>query len=534
MNLSYAYDYTGNIINLTDPLTYPDGKSRSRIYKYDDLDRLIEADSESYGGNVVYQYDKIGNMTYNCKYGHYTYDPDHPHAVKEIKKTDGTLAAQYVYDDNGNMVNSYSYDRNGVPEPDEDRVLTYNYDNMPTSILRNGSTTDSDYDANGQRVKKASQTGTTIYVGNLYECTGGVCTNYIMSGTQIIAQINTSGTYYFHTDHLGSSSIITDSSGSQVEDIYYYPYGEIKTNVGSTNVRYKFTGKEYDSEDGLYYYGARYYDPKLARFISADTIVPLPFYPISLNRYAYAYNNPIRVIDLDGHYGEYYDYSSDNWWSSMESDGSYDYSYSYQNNYSDRSFVTQTYSYPVFSTPALTSYSSNSQSYGWGGRSSSSDISFNMYAANTNGTSTGTGLGGYGGSGNLNGSSLLFNGENIYWYNDQGQSIKEYPSVSGPYGKGRLPQGSYIGDNLRIRNDKAMTCPDGGWSLDLTPNFETDRTLLRIHPDGNITGTLGCIGVNCTASGLLYNNLKYYFNLGNSSIPVIVNYNLKVNLGDNK
>jgi RHS repeat-associated protein len=79
-------------------------------------------------------------------------------------------------------------------------------------------------------------------------------------------------------------------------------------------VRHKFTGQEWDAETDLYYYGARYYDPKLARFISADTIVPEPFYLQSLNRYAYCVNNPVVLRDLDGHdWDSFSNWASDTW-----------------------------------------------------------------------------------------------------------------------------------------------------------------------------------------------------------------------------
>jgi RHS repeat-associated protein len=330
MNLAYdQYDNGGNITHITDSINYPGGISRTRSYVYDDLDRLIEADSPAYSGKLLYQYDKIGNMTYNCKYGYYYYDdPNHVHAVTTIKKTDGTL------------VNSYSYDPNGNMYAGAGRGLTYDYDNRPTHITANGVIVDSVYDANGQRVKKSASGSTTIYIGQTYECTGTQCTKYIISGTQIIAQISAAGTYYYHSDHLGSSSIITNASGSKAEDIFYYPYGETQTNSGSVNVKYKYTGKEFDGEDGLYYYGARYYDPKLARFISADTIVPLPFYPISLNRYAYAYNNPIILKDLDGHLTFCWEGCSDD--SSGDYDDSGDYSTS---NYGSTAQTTVTATY---------------------------------------------------------------------------------------------------------------------------------------------------------------------------------------------
>ena len=62
---------------------------------------------------------------------------------------------------------------------------------------------------------------------------------------------------YYHTDHLGSSNIVTNTTGSKAEEIYYYPYGASRTDTGSVNVRHKYTGQERDGETGLYYYGAR-------------------------------------------------------------------------------------------------------------------------------------------------------------------------------------------------------------------------------------------------------------------------------------
>jgi len=109
-------------------------------------------------------------------------------------------------------------------------------------------------------------------------------------------------TYYYHTDHLGSSNVITDGAGNMVREIYYMPYGASNTVSGSIDVRHKFTGQELDDETGLYYYGARYYDPAIGRFISADTIVPNFADPQSLNRYSYVRNNPIIYTDPSGNH----------------------------------------------------------------------------------------------------------------------------------------------------------------------------------------------------------------------------------------
>ncbi len=233
-------------------------------------------------------------MTYNCKYGYYYYDdPNHKHAVTRIEK-------------NGQTIDTYQYDANGNMTGGAGRTLTYDYDNRPTSILYNNKATVNVYDAFGNRARKMVPSQTqdiTTYIGQLYECNSntGDCTKYIFAGEQRIANIKGAETYYYHTDHLQSSNIVTDKNGTKVEDIYYYPYGEIRTDTGTLSVRHKFTGHEYDAETGLIYMGARYYDPKLARFISADTIVPMPFYPQTLNRYSYAINNPIVLRELDGH-----------------------------------------------------------------------------------------------------------------------------------------------------------------------------------------------------------------------------------------
>ncbi|RJQ49599.1 MAG: hypothetical protein C4538_02020 [Nitrospiraceae bacterium] len=285
-----------NIMQIIDNVNH----SKDRTFKYDELDRLIEADSPSYGGKLIYQYDEIGNMTYNCKYGYYLYeDPKHKHAVTRILKNGNTVAS-YIYDDNGNMEKEYSYNNNGVATLKRD--ITYDYDNKAESIMANGNAVANQYDAFGNRIQKLAGS-ITKYIGQIYECTGSECSKYIFAGTQRIAEVRGADTYYYHTDHLQSSHVITDQTGANVEQVSYYPYGDMNgPHTGSVNLRYKYAGHEYEgAEIGLYYMGARYYDPKLGRFISADTIVPEPFYPQSLNRYAYAYNNPVMLRDLDGH-----------------------------------------------------------------------------------------------------------------------------------------------------------------------------------------------------------------------------------------
>lgn len=163
------------------------------------------------------------------------------------------------------------------------------------------------YDGDGGRVKKellasdGSLITSIIYIGGLYEKTGSQVTKYILLGDQRIAQKDSSGTSFIHTDHLGSSNVVTDSLGNKIQLLQYTPYGTVSRSEGSKDVSHKFTGQRFDDTTGLYFYNARYYDPELGRFISPDTIVPSPSNPQDLNRYTYANNNPINYVDPTGH-----------------------------------------------------------------------------------------------------------------------------------------------------------------------------------------------------------------------------------------
>jgi RHS repeat-associated protein len=108
-----------------------------------------------------------------------------------------------------------------------------------------------------------------------------------------------------------STSGIVNTSGVIASTISYFPFGLTRTSTGTLPTDMLFTGQRKvatDPLDGLYYYNARYYDAKIGRFISADTIVPDPVNPQALNRYSYCLNNPLKFTDPTGHY---------NWWGEM-------------------------------------------------------------------------------------------------------------------------------------------------------------------------------------------------------------------------
>jgi RHS repeat-associated protein len=86
-----------------------------------------------------------------------------------------------------------------------------------------------------------------------------------------------------------------------VHELRYSPLGDIANSDGASPLRHTFTGQESDAETGLLYYRSRYYDPKLGRFLSPDSLIPDRHGPQSWNRYAYVLNNPLRYADPSGH-----------------------------------------------------------------------------------------------------------------------------------------------------------------------------------------------------------------------------------------
>jgi len=151
--------------------------------------------------------------------------------------------------------------------------------------------------------------GVTVYLGAVEVHISGtqrLTTTYYFAGGQRIAMRKAGVVYYLHGDHLGSASLATDASGAKVSEMRYTPYGEVRPGLEGTGLPTdrRFTGQRREAGLGLYDYGARYYDPALGRFIQADTMVPSPANPQSLNRYAYVLNNPLRYTDPSGHYSE--------------------------------------------------------------------------------------------------------------------------------------------------------------------------------------------------------------------------------------
>lgn len=217
-------------------------------YTYDEMDRISSASGLGFdwdgNGNMVYKHD--GVYAWN-----YTFDA--LNRLKRVEK-DGGLSALYTYDAGGRRVRSW--------------------DTVDGSI---------DYVYSGLSV--------------IDEVCGGVHERHIYAGGMHIAS-NTTGTIqYYHVDHLGSTRLKTNSTGGVVYESNYEPFGVSSGESGDED--YRYTGKPEDTT-GLYYFGARYYDPDTGRFITRDTVFGSLSDPQSQNRYVYCRNNPQKYVDPDG------------------------------------------------------------------------------------------------------------------------------------------------------------------------------------------------------------------------------------------
>ncbi|MBU7015824.1 MAG: hypothetical protein HXS43_13445 [Theionarchaea archaeon] len=180
---------------------------------------------------------------------------------------------------------------------------SYDYENRPLSVKKDGQVTEEYfYDGDGKRIKKVDDNSERIYISGglnvLYEVntTTQMEAVYIYGPTGQLAKKVNDITEYYHTDHLGSTRLVTSENGVTTEEIMYKPFGG---QLNETEERYTYNGKELD-ETGLYFYGARYYDPVIGRFISRDPLTGKRESPQTLNRYAYCLNNPLKYIDPAG------------------------------------------------------------------------------------------------------------------------------------------------------------------------------------------------------------------------------------------
>ena len=347
---TFSFDAIGNMKEKLSTTNIPGSQGNSYPkaeldydlnYEYDPAyaHRLIHA------GTRYYRYDANGNITAE-KDGPFTDEEEFTFTYSYFENED-VYGADYGFGldapketEQANPQDLFAYRRN----------YTWNERNLLTKSSDRNFTVHYRYGDDGQRALKYTDEGRseTLYFNNFFTIhiptqdqnnpQGLRVHKHIFVGNSrlVTAMTHTDNSgdneeqkakrYYYHSDHLGSAQFVTDWKGRQYEHIEYTPYGELwieEVAAGLDKLPFRFTGKELDEETGLYYYGARYLDPKYSRWLSGDPAlgeyIPqapvndeakkhnenLPgmggvFNVVNLHVYHYAGNNPIKYTDPDG------------------------------------------------------------------------------------------------------------------------------------------------------------------------------------------------------------------------------------------
>jgi RHS repeat-associated protein len=280
-DFQYQFNAVGNITQMTDG-------AGAHNYSYDPLDRLTAATHPDQT-NESYTFDDVGNRTASHQGSSYSYQ-----AFNHLVAANGT---SFGYDANGNL--------SSKTEASGSWAYSWDYENrLKQAIKAAGVTVNYAYDALGRRVQQTSSAGAAtkfVYDGaNVIrdlDASGGTIADYL-NGLGIDNKLRHSiggAPSYFVPDHLGTTRALSDASGNLAGSFGYESFGNLTS--GSASTRYSFTGREADSETGLLYYRARWYDPQQGRFISQD---PLGFIRRDQNLYVYVRNNPLRYVDPEG------------------------------------------------------------------------------------------------------------------------------------------------------------------------------------------------------------------------------------------
>ncbi len=320
----YEYDANGNLVYINTSRVKRDGKEDDKAseqkFKWDEENRLLAVDENGFVSN--YWYDADGERTVKTSgeneaiYVNSEFSGGNTGTARFSLYVSPYLVAgqggkytKHIYIGSQRIVSklgdlaSYGADPRRIPYAgNEADGLTINYKDKYAQQL--------------QSIKDNYKTFDTPYTGkdnNDYVNGQGFCCD---DGTPEAAQARAMARaaidgnfkpneeyekmqFYYHPDHLGSSSYITNLDGEVSQHIEYVPFGEvfIEERNNTWNTPYLFNAKELDEETGLYYYGARYYDPRISQFLSSDRFAKK--YP-NLTPYSYCANNPINAVDVRG------------------------------------------------------------------------------------------------------------------------------------------------------------------------------------------------------------------------------------------
>ncbi|MDH5783039.1 MAG: hypothetical protein OEZ35_05180 [Candidatus Bathyarchaeota archaeon] len=299
--LNYTYDNVSNVKQIANGRRTPSGAwtETTETYDYDWLNRLISAQGNF--GDLEYSYDAVGNRINKTENGvttTYQYDTCNRLTSHQSESANAT----FTYDNMGNLktktVNSDTWQ------------YVYNKEYRLTEVVKGQLLGVYSYDANGRRVHQleGSKTTTTVYSGlnpiheHIVQSALHTTYDYVYGPIGRIARKSGDEIVYYHCDNLGSTRLMTNASVAVLTTMSYKPFGE-KDEAYGDEERFAFNGKEEDPQTGLYYYGARYYDPETGRFTQPDAYTGKLGNPQAQNRYIYCTDNPLKYIDPTGHTG---------------------------------------------------------------------------------------------------------------------------------------------------------------------------------------------------------------------------------------
>lgn len=346
LTFNYTFDKTGNLSVLNSSMG---SNSYEQNYSYDKLGRISvgrgsENSTPKYNENYIFDNAnrmeswKKGGLEYHNVYAPGSHKLEKSTFSKEIvtgrnswtgelKTTKFNITTFFGYDDYGNLVNQSYEKRSTYPSVSAypsamKNTYSYNAANQLVKFQGPGNSAEYQYDNAGRRISKKvfdsdnSIEKTDLYVNGFYsvkyfekDCfvdgfDGGVVTRHISDGQNIIASVlqnNADNTVYYTQNNIGSTSMLTDNNGEIKERYLFKPFGEtwVQSNSSFTNVDRLFTGQMMDTESGLYYMNARYYNPLTGVFLTPDPAMD------GLNHYGYVSGNPISYTDPTGMYRYY-------------------------------------------------------------------------------------------------------------------------------------------------------------------------------------------------------------------------------------
>ncbi|MGP8202036.1 MAG: DUF6531 domain-containing protein [Limisphaerales bacterium] len=298
---TYAYDANGNLASSVN------ANRTAAIYQYDSANRLIALTNSSPNSTVISSYaytlDAVGNQTQVSQ-------------TEQRPTIPNVGDSAYAYDIDNRMMNSegeaQSFDADGdMISIEGTNTLSYDYENRLAHTVFGSDISTYQYDGVGNRLSATRDGTVTRYVLDRNsplsqvladtDSSGNIIYYYIY-GLGLISRIDPSGNVQcFHYDSRGSAVALTDSTGQIKEAYAYDPFGRPLNNPISDN-RFRYLGRHgvTDEENGFLYIRARYYSTRRGRFITKDPTTGKDGDSQSMNRYIYALNNPVRLIDISG------------------------------------------------------------------------------------------------------------------------------------------------------------------------------------------------------------------------------------------